>query len=105
VADEPVSALDVSAQAQVLALLRELQRTHGIAFLFISHDLAVVDNLCDEVLVLDQGRVVELGPPQRLFTQPQHATTRGLLAAMPGAASRRISLPTTPHTTHRETPA
>jgi len=105
VADEPVSALDVSVQAQVLALLRELQRTHGIAFLFISHDLAVVDNLCDEVLVLDQGRVVELGPPQRLFTQPQHATTRGLLAAMPGAASRRISLPTTPHTTHRETPA
>jgi len=95
VADEPVSALDVSVQAQVLDLLQTLQRTHGIALLFISHDLAVVERLCDEIIVLDGGHVVEQGPPQRLFSAPRHPTTQRLLAAVPGAASRRIGPPAT----------
>jgi len=83
VADEPVSALDVSVQAQVLNLLAELQERHGVTYLLISHDLAVVSHLCDEVLVLQAGRVVERGTPQQLFTQPQHPYTQALVAAVP----------------------
>ena len=83
VADEPVSALDVSVQAQVLNLMRDLQEHMGVTYLFISHDLAVVDYLCDEVLVLWQGRVVEQGPPGELFTAPQHPCTRRLIDALP----------------------
>jgi peptide/nickel transport system ATP-binding protein len=99
VADEPVSALDVSVQAQVLNLLRELQQTHGLAYLFISHDLAVVDHLCDEILVLQQGRVVEHGTPAQLFNRPQHPHTQALLAAVPagsGSQSRPCSSTTGP---------
>ena len=84
VADEPVSALDVSVQAQVLNLMQDLQQRFGMAYLFISHDLAVVELVCDEVLVLDQGRVVEQGPPAQLFSRPQHPVTQRLLAAVPG---------------------
>jgi peptide/nickel transport system ATP-binding protein len=85
VADEPVSALDVSVQAQVLNLMQDLQAQYGVTYLLISHDLAVVHHLCEEVAVLWQGRIVEQGPPDRLFRDPQHPYTRTLLDAVLGA--------------------
>ncbi|HNZ90793.1 MAG TPA: ATP-binding cassette domain-containing protein, partial [Acidovorax sp.] len=83
VADEPVSALDVSVQAQVLNLMQDLQQQFGITYLLISHDLAVVNHLCDEVVVLYQGRIVERGTPQELFYNAQHPYTRALVSAVP----------------------
>jgi peptide/nickel transport system ATP-binding protein len=83
VADEPVSALDVSVQAQVLNLMRELQERFGLAYLFISHDLAVVEWLCDEIIVLQHGRVVERGKAQALLAAPREDYTRRLIDAMP----------------------
>ena len=85
VADEPVSALDVSVQAQVLNLMQDLQQQFGISYLLISHDLAVVNHLCDEVCVLHRGLVVERGTPHKLFTQAEHPYTQALLAAVPRA--------------------
>jgi peptide/nickel transport system ATP-binding protein len=83
VADEPVSALDVSVQAQVLNLMQDLQQQYGISYLLISHDLAVVNHLCDEVCVLHRGLVVERGEPRQLFAHAEHPYTRALLAAVP----------------------
>ena len=85
VADEPVSALDVSVQAQVLNLMQDLQQQFGISYLLISHDLAVVNHLCDEVCVLHRGVVVERGEPHRLFSHAEHPYTQALLAAVPRA--------------------
>lgn len=84
VADEPVSALDVSVQAQVLNLMMDLQDRHGLSYLLVSHDLAVIKLMCDDVLVLQSGRVVEQGPAQQIFEQTKHPYTRALLAAVPG---------------------
>ncbi|KFC65316.1 ATPase component of various ABC-type transport systems with duplicated ATPase domain precursor [Bosea sp. LC85] len=84
VADEAVSALDVSVQAQVLALFEALQRRIGFAMIFVTHDLRVASNICDRIAVMKRGRIVELGPAQAVFEQPQDDYTRELIAAVPG---------------------
>jgi peptide/nickel transport system ATP-binding protein len=89
IADEPTTALDVTVQAQVLELLRNLQREQGLAMLFISHDLAVVGQVASRVAVMRSGEVVETGSAQRILTAPEHPYTRSLLAAVPTLATDR----------------
>ncbi len=83
IADEPTTALDVTVQAQILTLLRDLRRSHNLAMLFISHDLAVVSQIADRVAVMHQGHIVETAPTRDLFLSPQHPYTRRLLASAP----------------------
>lgn len=88
IADEPTTALDVTIQAQILHLLRTLQREHGMSILLITHDVGIVNELADRVLVMYAGRIAEEGPRRDVLTAPGHPYTRGLLRSLPGAVAR-----------------
>ncbi len=102
ICDEPVSALDVAVQAQILNLLRELQSDLGLTYLFISHDLGVVQHMCDTIAVMYMGKIVEYAPRIELFNDPKHPYTKALLSAVPSvdkarrAAQKRILIPGDP---------
>ena len=83
IADEPISALDVSIRAQVLNLLSDLQKEHGLTYLFIAHDLSVMRFICDRIAVIHKGVIVELAKTEKLFEHPLHPYTRALLSAIP----------------------
>jgi peptide/nickel transport system ATP-binding protein len=94
VCDEPTTALDVTIQAQILDLLAELQEEEGLAILFITHDMGVIEETCDRVNVMYAGEIVERAPVEELFERPQHPYTQGLLASIPGRTSSDQRLPT-----------
>ncbi|MGE4250472.1 MAG: ABC transporter ATP-binding protein [Parvibaculaceae bacterium] len=96
IADEPTTALDVTIQAQILELMKALQRDLDIAVLLITHDLGVVEEMCREVVVMYAGRIAETAPAKSLFARPRHPYTAGLLAASPRKAPRGSTLPTIP---------
>ena len=83
ICDEPVSALDVSIQAQILNLLKDLQKRLNLTYIFISHDLSVIEHVCDRIAVMYLGRIVELTTREELFTNPQHPYTQALLSSIP----------------------
>ncbi|MEL0219552.1 MAG: ABC transporter ATP-binding protein, partial [Deltaproteobacteria bacterium] len=83
VADEAVAALDVSIQAEILELMKELQKELGLTILFISHDLSVIANLCEQVIVMQHGKIVEQGPVEQIFLEPKEDYTRNLISAIP----------------------
>jgi peptide/nickel transport system ATP-binding protein len=91
ICDEPVSALDVSIQAQILNLLQDMRDRYGLTMLFISHDLAVINNACDRVMVMYLGKVCETAPVAELFSRPGHPYTRALLASIPGRATAGLA--------------
>ena len=93
IADEPTTALDVTIQAQILELLEELSVSHGMAVLLITHDLGVVAEVCDRVVVMYAGQVIETGTVHEIFTEPAHPYTRGLLDSLPSVTNsgRRLN--------------
>ena len=91
IADEPTTALDVTVQAQILQLLRDLQKSHGMALLFITHDLGIVEKLADKVCVMTDGKIVESGPTAEIFAKPTHAYTRHLLSSEPSGEARPVA--------------
>ena len=98
IADEPTTALDVTIQAQILDLLLSLQRKHGMALLLITHDLGVIAEVCDRVVVMYGGQIVEMGTTEEILTSPQHPYTQGLLASLPGIGDRDVRLNPIPGT-------
>jgi oligopeptide/dipeptide ABC transporter ATP-binding protein len=93
IADEPTTSLDLTIQAQYLQLLEELQQKHGLAMIFITHNLGIVSKICDRVAVMYAGRIVEAGPVRQIFTSPAHPYTRALLESIPrlGARMNRLT--------------
>jgi len=98
IADEPTTALDVTIQAQILDLLVSLQQKHGMALLLITHDLGVVAEVCDRVVVMYGGQVVETGTTEEILSHPKHPYTQGLLASLPGIGDRDVRLNPIPGT-------
>ena len=92
IADEPTTSLDLTIQAQYLKLLRDLQREHGLALIFITHNLGIVAKMCDQLAVMYAGRVVEHGPVSRIFNQPSHPYTKALLGSIPRMSDNRDHL-------------
>ena len=89
IADEPVSALDVSVQAQVLNFMQDIQKELGLTYLFISHDLGIIKHMCDRIGIMYKGRYVEQGTPEDIFNNPQHIYTKRLVAAIPDIDPRK----------------